>query len=143
MKILNAQGNLWDGSLLAKGDIRFRKKGIDWRISGQAMDLSLHQTHFGSEWNIGGKISSELIFKGSWEKGTPFSPGSVFGIFRGENLVYHDAAMEEASGVFSWMNGNLSIDSIQAKIDQGTIYGHLLWNDSEIKANFCAVHFRL
>lgn len=143
LKILNAEGNLWDGSLLAKGDIRFKKESVDWRISGQAVDLSIHQTHFGAEWNIGGRISSELIFKGSWEKGTPFSPGSVFGIFRGENLVYHDATMEEASGVFSWMNGNLSIDSIQAKIDQGMIYGHLLWNASEIKADLSAENINI
>ncbi len=143
LKILNAEGNLLDGSLLAKGDIRFKKEGVDWRISGQAMDLSIHQTHFGSEWNIGGKISSELIFKGGWDKGTPFLPGSVFGIFRGENLAYHDAAIEEASGVFSWMNGNLSIDSIQAKIDQGMIYGHLLWNASEIKANLSAENINI
>ncbi len=143
LKILNGEANLGDGSLLAKGDIRFKKEGIDWRISGEAVDLSFQQTHFGSEWNIRGKVSSELIFKGSWDKGTPFLPGSVFGIFRGENLAYHDAEMKEASGVFSWINGNLSIDSIQAKIDQGMIYGHLLWNTSEIKADLSAENINI
>ena len=143
LKIIDAQSKLWDGTLVAKGDVQFKRKGIGWQISGRVTDLNINQTHFGSEWNVKGKVSSDLIFKGSWDKGTPFQPGSILGIFRGESLAYHDAAIEEANGVFSWINGDLSIDSIQAKIGRGMIYGHLLWNPSEIKANLSAENINI
>lgn len=143
LKIIDAQSKLWDGTLAAKGDVQFKKEGIRWQISGQLTDLDIKQIHFGSEWNMKGKISSNLIFKGSWDKGTSFQPGSILGIFRGENLAYHDATIEEANGVFNWTNGNLNIDSIQAKVGHGMVYGHLSWNPSEIIANLSAENINI
>ncbi|HBF37501.1 MAG TPA: hypothetical protein DDW50_09295, partial [Firmicutes bacterium] len=143
IKVVEAQSKLWDGLLMAKGDVWVGSKGVRWEISGQATDINLNQVPFASKWDLKGEISSDLIFKGSWEKGKPFRAGSILGVFKGENLAYHDAAIEKTNGIFSWVNDTLRIDSIQAKVDQGMIYGHFSWNPSEIGASLSAENINI
>lgn len=138
LKVLEAGGDLWEGHLTAKGEVRINSKGINWQISGQVSDLNLSSTAFSTNWGLKGRVSSNLIFKGNWRKGTPFQWGSIFGIFQGENLTYQDAAVEETNGVFNWIDGSLNIDSIQAKIGQGMVYGHLSWSPNEVTASINA-----
>ena len=132
LKVLEMHGDLWEGHLAAKGEVRVTSEGVQWQLSGQISELNLSKTTVGAEWGVDGKVSTDLILKGHWSKGAPFQAGSVLGIFKGEKLVVKDLQIEEANGVFSWVDGNLNIDSMQAKIGEGIVYGHLSWNPAEL-----------
>lgn len=133
IKIHEAGGNLWEGRLDAKGSIRFKPEGIQWLISGKFSSLDLEKVSFLKSFPVKGKISTDMVLKGNWLSGEPFKLGNVFGTFTGNNLNYSDALIEEADGVFSVNEGVLTVDSIQAKINQGRLFGYLQLNrQSEI-----------
>jgi Uncharacterized protein conserved in bacteria len=144
LEVIKAQSDLWDGHLSLKGKIGVRSKRIQWQISGRLADLNINKTTFGTDGDLRGKISSDLILKGDWHKGTPFKYGSILGTFMGDDFTYHNVKVDEVNGAFNWIDGNLNIDSIQAKIGRGMIYGHLSWNPAEISANVSAenIHIR-
>lgn len=134
LKILELTGELWQGTLAAKGEVVVNRKGVKWQISGKTSGLNLDKTFLNPEPGVKGRISADLIFKGEWLRGAQFEPGSIYGIFKGERLSYRDASIDELNGVFSWVDGNLSIDSIQAKIGDGAVYGHLSYDATRVLA---------
>ena len=138
LKVLDINGRVWEGQISAKGEIKINTKGVKWQVSGNLSDLNAGATPYSKEVGINGKISADLIFKGDWKVGTPFQIGDIFGIFKGEKLAYKYLAMKEANGVFSLVDGILSIDSLHAQIGDGTVFGHLSWNPSMVQLNLNA-----
>jgi autotransporter translocation and assembly factor TamB len=144
IRILEASGNVWDGRLDAKGSIRFEPEGIQWLISGKVSSLDLEKISLIRPFPLKGKVSTDMVLRGNWLQGDSFKLGSVFGTFTGSRLIYSDALIEEADGVFSWNDGILTIDSIQAKINQGRVFGYLQLNrQSEISVAVNAENIKI
>ncbi len=133
IRIQEACGNIWEGQVAAKGLIAFEREGVRWMISGKVSSLDLDKISLINSYPIKGTVSTDIVLRGDWPSGQSFRLGSVFGTFTGNRLNYSGALIEEADGVFSWNDGILTIDSIQAKINQGRIFGYLQLNrQSEI-----------
>ena len=133
IQIHEAGGNLWEGRIDAKGSVRFKPEGIEWLVSGKVSSLDLEKVSLTKPFPVKGKISTNMVLKGGWLNAEPFKLGNVFGTFTGSKLNYSDALIEEADGVFSLIDGVLTIDSIQAKISQGRVFGYMQLNrQSEI-----------
>jgi translocation and assembly module TamB len=143
LQILQLDGLLWDGHLTAGGEIRINSEGVKWSISSAVSDLNLGDTGLGADFGAKGKISVDAMLKGHWEPGRPFEPGNVLGTFHSARLNLRDAAVDSTEGVFSWIDGDLMVDSIQAKIGQGLIYGHFLLNKSGLALSFNAENIKL
>jgi autotransporter translocation and assembly factor TamB len=143
LRILELQGNIWDGHFTAKGEVRVNTGGVRWRLSSRIADVNLALAPFSDELGLGGKVSSDLVLKGNWQKGTSFQYGNVLGILNGKDLAYKDLLIDEAKGAFSWLDGKLDIHSIELKIDRGMIYGHLSWNPADLAVNLYAENVRI
>lgn len=144
IRILEAGGNVWDGRLGAKGSIRFGPEGIQWLISSKVSSLDLGKISLIKPFPVKGKVSTDMVLRGNWPKGNTFKLGSIFGTFTGNRLIYSDALIEEADGVFSWNDGILTVDSIQAKVNQGRLFGYLQLNrQSEISVAVNAENIKI
>jgi autotransporter translocation and assembly factor TamB len=144
IQILKVSGNIWEGELAAKGLIVFESSGIKWMVSGKVSSLDLGKISLANTLPIQGKVSTDAVLRGNWNSSEPFQIGSILGTFTGTSLRFSDAMVDEAEGVYSWNNGNLIIDSIQAKINQGRIFGYLsLNNQAELSINVNAENIRL
>lgn len=144
IRILEAKGDIWEGQLGAKGLITFTPVGVHWMISGKVSRLDLEKISFINPFPLKGEVSTDMVLRGDWPKGESFKLGSVFGTFTGNQLNYSNALIEEADGVFSWNDGILTIDSIQAKVNQGRIFGYLQLNQqSEISVAVNAENIKI
>lgn len=140
IQISKLEGEIGGGRFSAKGAVKINTGGVEWKISGEIMQLDLGRTKFGSELGIRGKISSNAILKGKWKQGEPFEPGLILGTFKGDGFANQELYLKDIQGVYSWKEGKLIVDSIQARTGQGRVYGHLAWNTGILTANFNAEH---
>ena len=133
IRILQLNGNVWEGRFTAAGSVTFEPAGIKWMISGKVSNLDLEEISIINPFAIRGWVSTDVVLRGSWLRGEPFQVVSAFGTFTGNDVNFRDALVDEVNGVFSWNNGILTIDSVQAQINQGLVFGSLQLNrQSEI-----------
>lgn len=140
IRISRFSGIFGAGSFSALGLVRINSEGAEWKISGDVSKVNLGQIKYASGLGITGQVSTHALFKGKWKPGEPFEPGIILGTFKGEGLSREDIYLKDIQGVYSWRQGKLLIDSLQAKSGQGRIYGHLAWDTKKITANFNAEH---
>ncbi len=140
IQISKLEGETGGGRFSAKGAVKINAGGVEWKVSGEIMQLDLGRTKLGPEVGINGKISSNAILKGKWKQGEPFEPGLILGTFKGEGFNNQELYLKDIQGVYSWDKGKLIVDSIQARTGQGRIYGHLAWDTEILTANFNAEH---
>lgn len=143
LQILEFNGNIWGANLAAVGQILIDEREVSWRVSGKATDLNLEKIDSGFNSNLGGKVETDIYLKGTWEFGRKFEPGIILGTFQGEKIHFQDARIDTVGGVFSWIDGNLMVDSIQVRIGQGMVYGHLQLNKKGVFANISAENIKL
>ena len=63
--------------------------------------------------------------------------------FVGEDLTYRDLSIKETNGVFSFLDGTLNIDTLQARIGDGTVFGHLSWDPSMVQIKLSAENLNI
>ncbi len=144
VQIRNLSGYVWEGELAIKGLVKFEPSGVRWRASGKVSSLDLGKISLGPDLPIQGKVSTDVVFRGNWKNGQPFKIGNVLGTFTGTRLTLSDAIVDQAEGVFNWSDDNLIIDSIQAQIKQGRIFGSLsMDNQGQLAVNLNAENIRM
>ncbi len=140
LQISKLAGDIGGGSFIAKGAFKINSKGVEWKASADITELKLGQFNYASELGINGRISTNALLKGEWKRGEPFEPGIILGTFKGECLSNPEFYLKDIQGVYSWEQGKLKIDSIQARSGEGRFYGHLAWDTQNLTANFNAEH---
>ena len=143
VQISKLAGEIGEGSFLAEGAIKINPGGVEWKVSGELTGIELGSIKFASGLSLKGQISTHALLKGRWRPGEPFDPGLILGTFKGEGLTNQEIQLQEIQGVYSWEKNKLIVDSIQAGIGQGRIYGHLAWDTRVLTASFNAEHLAL
>lgn len=143
VQISKLAGEIGGGSFFAEGAIKINPQGVSWKVSGELTGIELGSIKFASELNLKGQISTHALLKGEWRPGEPFDPGLILGTFTGEDFTNQEIHLQEIQGVYSWEKNKLIVDSIQAEIGQGRIYGHLAWDTRVLTASFNAEHLAL
>ncbi len=129
----------WDSVLVARGEVLLNPNSAVWEITGDVTDLDLSRvsaTEKTEKYHLQGTASANLLLRGSWRSGQPFDPGVILGIFQAESLRWQGFAIDQTNGIFSWNHGAFSLDSIQGNIDNGKFYGHLIYEESQLRADF-------
>ncbi len=139
LNIHELSADLWSGKVLARGEIRINPRKTEWRLSGSVKQVNLSEIPVDPSLGLNGELGLEVVTKGEWEYGKEFNPGSVMGTFEGENCDFKEFHLEGLTGLFSWKQGEFTVESIQGRIgaaNQGTIFGRLAYGQNELTGDF-------
>lgn len=143
IEILDLQGSFGEGQLNAKGDIHYDHNHLQWLVTGSLSGLSLAQLPLDKPLALEGIIGAEVISRGDWAFGTPFDMGKIFGTFSSRKLDLNGVRLDEAEGIFSWDQNAFTVDTLQAKVDSGRIFGYLAWYRQTLRVDINAENLRL
>jgi autotransporter translocation and assembly factor TamB len=144
VKIFSAQGKTWGGDLAADGLMSIDATGMKWNLTGKISGVNLKTISQLPDFGLAGEaMEADAVFKGAWKYGAPFDPGTIMGVVKGNNLTYLNTTADEASAVYRWQNGNLTVDSLQIKLGNGRIFGNLTLHNAQIAANISAENIKL
>jgi autotransporter translocation and assembly factor TamB len=144
VKIFSVRGKAWNGDLSAKGLLTVDPVGMSWNLTGEIAGFDLKAIKQLPDIDFAGEnLAADAVFKGSWKYDAPFDPGTVMGVVRGSNFAYGRYKAEEASAVYHWHNGALTVESLQVKLGSGRIFGNLTFVNSQLAANISAENLQL
>jgi autotransporter translocation and assembly factor TamB len=144
LKITSLNGSVWEGRLSADGIMTIDPQGAKWEVSGKIDGANLSAITIIPDVGIKeGTIDADGLWKGSWKNGKPFEPGTLMGVIHGYKITYMNTLTDEISAVYSLDHGNMRVDSIEAKIGEGRIFGNLVTDQSYLSSNVSAENIQL
>jgi autotransporter translocation and assembly factor TamB len=143
-QILALNGEVWGGSLAVNGMVTIEPQGSRWEVAGKIDGANLSAITIIPDVGLQAEnIYADGLWKGSWKQGEPFEPGIVTGVIRGSGISYMNTSAEDVAAVYSWDKGVMRVDSIQAKIGSGRIFGNLVLNQSRLASNISVENIQL
>jgi autotransporter translocation and assembly factor TamB len=138
-QIFSLNGQVWGGCLAVDGRVTIEPQGSRWEVSGKIDGADVSAVTILPDVGLqAGSVYADGLWKGSWKQGEPFDPGIVTGVIRGRGITYLNTIAEDIAAVYSWDQGVMRVDSIQAKLGAGRIFGNLVLDQSYLAANINA-----
>lgn len=144
VKVFSLESRVGAGRLTADGRVVADANSVSWDLKAKIEALNLNEVKLFPDGTLTGTVlTASALLKGSWQYDSVFEPGTVMGVFKGRQLAYQNLVADEVSGVYSWDQGNLSIDTILLKSGSGHVFGNLTLNRGRLSSNLDAENIKL
>lgn len=132
LQVTKLKADFHDGQATAAGTIFINAEEANWDLLGNLERVNLAKSSYGKHNDLGGLVWGEVILRGAWKKGEPFTIGPLFGTIRAEKLSYREFSADEAQAVYRLEKNQFYLESLQATVGEGNVFGNLAVQDRRL-----------